>query len=419
MAGGGGRVVVMMGNSGHLGLVNNALFSVRRVGVDRIVVFGLDGNVCTKGGRVRADGVDGTGTLCYTLPKGKLEVLCGDCSETRDVWSSGFADVAVVKPAVIKAVVEMGYDVIWMDTDIVLFANPIEDIGEHDADIVIQSGGTIAEVNPEPETLFRDELCTGFFLIKSTPSSVDFLTHVILELSNHEDEVQFGDQAALNIVLWEWKWRGDGRGINVVILNPVRYPSGGVFFEHHDRVYGSEGMGIDPVMVHNNFLVGKGKKVERFKRHGLWMEERFGGEVWSRVLGGGGGVGGGVEILGSHGLPEPLVVTSGAFRGYKGEGSADDYYQPHLNPPIQVFRNPNPAHPTRAVLTMSVGGTRAWFGKYVLPRMKEYALRTGSDLVVVNRVVKCEGFKGVEGVRYAGWDDGDVGEWEQGAKRRQ
>jgi len=121
------EVTVMMGNSAHLSLANNAIYSSYRLGRSHnTMMFGLDDGVCSSGGYMMLDASSTVSTVpCYALPKANLGLLCGSkCGENVDVWSKGFADVAVIKPAVILAVVELGYDVLWMDTDIVLLSDP-------------------------------------------------------------------------------------------------------------------------------------------------------------------------------------------------------------------------------------------------------------------------------------------------------
>jgi hypothetical protein len=264
-----------------------------------------------------------------------LQTLCGECSE-RTVWSSGFADVAVIKPAVIRAVLKTGLDAVWMDTDVLV----VDDVLPHlppNVDIAIQAGAAPGS----PEVYFREEvrtgrnhmgyecpllcaicvlraalthtmqparpqLCTGLYFIRSSPATVSLLEHSIHELAVHEADPKFGDQAAFNLALFEWAFRGQpGEPLTVAVLDPVKFPTGPIFFDHHDLFYGEES-GNRAVAIHNNYIMGSGKKIERFKRHGMWMENRYaddddvgGGGFWS-VLRGEGGVCGAREGVGDE-----------------------------------------------------------------------------------------------------------------------
>ena len=53
-------------------------------------------------------------------------LFCLLAGEARDVWSEGFPDLAVLKPACVLACLHLGRDVLWMDTDIVLFESPLD-----------------------------------------------------------------------------------------------------------------------------------------------------------------------------------------------------------------------------------------------------------------------------------------------------
>jgi hypothetical protein len=97
-----------------------------------------------------------------------------------------------------------------------------------------------------------------------------------------------------------------------------------------------------------------------------------------------------VKILGVKGtyrtLEHPTPTSA------PGVEVGEDYYLPFVFAPVEVYLNPTP-HPSqrRAIVTMSCGsGTRTWFRSHTLPRMIDYALKTGSDIVVVNRIVQCE-----------------------------
>lgn len=49
-------------------------------------------------------------------------------------------------------------------------------------------------------------------------------------------------------------------------LDPLVFPSGGVFFETEEV----QRAGVQPVIVHNNFIFGVQQKIRRFKERGLW-----------------------------------------------------------------------------------------------------------------------------------------------------
>ena len=70
---------------------------------------------------------------------------------------------------------------------------------------------------------------------------------------------------------------------SVEVFEPLKVPGGGLFFDgplHEDR---GPLIRADPVLAHNNFLVGKEKKLERFRKHGMWYAD-FGGAFDDALL---------------------------------------------------------------------------------------------------------------------------------------
>jgi len=161
--------------------------------------------------------------------------------------------------------------------------------GNDNFDIFIQAGGQHLSRLLSLEKSFQDELCTGFYFIRANIKTAMFLRATIVELSLHdsEEEKTFGDQSAFNLVLFEWRFRYSDE-LNVSVLSPLLFPGGSVFFEYHDLAYGGNKLPA-AVIVHNNFLIGREKKIERFKRRGMWFAEREERNFFGVLEGGGGG----------------------------------------------------------------------------------------------------------------------------------
>ena len=54
--------------------------------------------------------------------------------------------------------------------------------------------------------------------------------------------------------------------LRVRILDPIKFPSGALYFDARWREEQNEG----PAVVHNNYIIGRERKLARFKRLGLW-----------------------------------------------------------------------------------------------------------------------------------------------------
>lgn len=131
------NIIVLMANSGHSSLTSNALNSLKRLGIKNVILFGLDSSTCTSPYFTTESSIN---YPCYPLPSTFLQSLCGSCG-LKNVWSSGFADVAVIKPTLITSLLSLNYNVLWTDTDVVFTVDPFGKI-RGGVDVAIQAGGT-------------------------------------------------------------------------------------------------------------------------------------------------------------------------------------------------------------------------------------------------------------------------------------
>ena len=499
-------VVVLLCNRPHHDLTLNAVFSANAAGVRNVIVFTVGGlfvgptqqppdpPLCSPDGRFAYPlSSELTSTRCFDIsplllassglcsPDVSSSSSCSSLfSENRDVWSKGFADLAILKPAVLLAVNEMGVDALWCDTDIVFTGGTASGLtgalgvldvlqGKHNnnnnnsssindvrvkgkrqlwsypsflagdvskapdsaspPDISIQSGGIFplrrgaplgAHFPPARASL--EELCTGFYYLRSSAATRLFVRHVILELATREEDVRFGDQSAFNVVLFEWGKRRAAGGrespdemvdLKVVVLNPVHFPTGAVFFDFHDSVYDAAKRNPDesnlPFIVHNNFLIGNEKKVRRFQEHGMWFRDRFAGSGYFE------------RVLGSPPTPSssssssssaletsqlvlglPLFVSptplSPSVASSRPSFSSSDYFAPFSPPPsvpsaATLYLSPPSscgaassgaaASCRNLIVTFSTVVDRPWFEDLTFPRLSSYAALSGADLLVL------------------------------------
>ncbi|GMI03804.1 hypothetical protein TrLO_g11011 [Triparma laevis f. longispina] len=385
------NIIILMANSGHSSLTSNALNSLKRLGIKNVILFGLDSSTCTSPYFTTESSIN---YPCYHLPSTFLQSLCGSCG-LKNVWSSGFADVAVIKPTLITSLLSLNYNVLWTDTDVVFTVDPFGKI-RGGGDVAIQAGGTnVFDKNDwkgstEAEIYFRDELCTGFYYVKSSPQTIKFFTQTVLELSLHSDDVKFGDQSSFNLVMFEWMFR-DEVGLSVDILNPTEFPTGSLFFDHHNSVYKDNGEIV--FMVHNNFIIGSEKKVERFKKYNMWLEDSYLKNLdYSSTE---------FKVLGQSVPTLKLGELSIVFQ--KPE-VGEDYFEVYKNQPVLMYVNddlPVEEQRERVIVSISTGG-RKWFDLYVLPRLKDYAVKTRSSILLVRRQTECDRFNDVV---YDSWKD--------------
>uniref|UniRef100_A0A7S4E9R4 Nucleotide-diphospho-sugar transferase domain-containing protein n=1 Tax=Pelagomonas calceolata TaxID=35677 RepID=A0A7S4E9R4_9STRA len=253
-------LVVTMANLPHADLALNLAFSAARAGAP-LFAFALSDSTYDK-------------LRTHNVACGKLPTLFGSVDGRKDVQSAGFSEIAVLKPVAVVVALRASIQVVWwLDTDVVL----LRDLPLSDAAFAIQAGGLHARDYAINEDQFHAEQCTGVFRV--TREAEMLLVQSALELATirdkHPERTWAGDQAASNLVLHERRFR-EGTNISVEVLDPLEVPGGGLFFDgplHDDR---GPLIRADPVLAHNNFLVGAEKKLQRFRAHGMWYADFVG-----------------------------------------------------------------------------------------------------------------------------------------------
>lgn len=164
------------------------------------------------------------------------------------VWSSdNFNCVTKYKFDITQIFMNLGYNQIYIDGDIVVFENIFDDIiCKMKYNIVIQD---------DRENLRKYEKhCTGFYGI-----DIQFKT-LFLELIDNYQNINDNDQFTYNFNLK--KYRDLGKEMNIEILDRNQYPNGAVL-----KVKGkiTEYMKI----LHFNYIVGH-EKINQMKKHNCW-----------------------------------------------------------------------------------------------------------------------------------------------------
>ena len=410
------HVAVTMANAGHLDLALNLLHSLAAHHVPALV-FTLDevtqdavSALSAKSqGSEQSSSPDSSSNramqLTVRVPLGAYGSSTSPSSDddgssaTRlsrhvDVWSEGFADIAVLKPACVWAVLRLGVHVLWLDTDIVVFANPFHELlSLEPRDLWIQAGGSHSLDVPTDEVdALRSELCTGLYFARASPKVLAVMRHAIHAMALNEHDVKFGDQSATNLVLHE-KFRSDGVGgtmanVSVGVLSPLRYPTGGVYFEAQGVF---EERGVAPLLVHNNYLIGHAAKVARFKAHNLWFvpennaddaETAPGPNVCSSSKA--------LTVLG-----EPVVACpidpprQGGINGACPVDPACSSSNGGGEGNVLWVHETSTAEPECRFMVVVSLGDRPWFPTLVLPRLRAYASRVGADLLLLRALPRC------------------------------
>jgi hypothetical protein len=162
-----------------------------------------------------------------------------------------FQSITKRKLEIILHNMNLDNEVLWIDNDIVLFENIIQDVRKYHGNFVMQ-----------------DDLwgvCTGFFLARSTPSSKALIQRSIEYLEKSENPTQ-NDQHAFNKECA--KMMRTSFGFHISKLPQDEYPNGQVYFNENRKSKAK--------IVHSNYLATTAEKVDRFKQFDLWDESDVG-----------------------------------------------------------------------------------------------------------------------------------------------
>ena len=209
--------VITMSNEGGMELAKNLLTSIKKVGIP--------------------------------LSQVRLYVIKGEVNQQSvDFATPDFNRLMRAKVEVILDAMETNKEVLWVDSDIVFLKNCIEDIR-------VRKGN--AEMCFQPS--LSNPVCTGFFYVKSSPRTKNFLKGVIEFMKQNPN---IDDEQAINHTFHQF-------GLLATVLPYWNYPVGMAFFSHNGGI--SSALEQSKVyIVHNNYIVGNENKVNRFKKNGLW-----------------------------------------------------------------------------------------------------------------------------------------------------
>lgn len=162
-------------------------------------------------------------------------------SQAATYNTSEFKSLTTRKLEIILHNMKLDPEVLWIDNDIVLFENCINDIRSKNGAFVMQ-----------------DDLwspCTGFFLARSGLFSIKTIRDSITWLANKNGST-VNDQHAFMSVYKRTV------GVTVTLLPQEEYPNGEIYFNQKKTSRAK--------MVHCNYLGTTREKIERLKEYNLW-----------------------------------------------------------------------------------------------------------------------------------------------------
>lgn len=201
--------IVCMTNDGQLPMMKNMLRSAMEAGFDMRLFH------------------------CYIL---------NDQKQAATYNTGEFKSLTTRKLEVILQNMKLDNEVLWIDNDIVLFENCVDDLRRYHGKFVMQ-----------------DDIwspCTGFFLVRSDRTSVRVIEKSIEWLQQNIDKQHINDQHAFTHVSRRTI------GLIVTLLPQEEYPNGSVYFQ--------QGKTSKAKMVHCNYMMTTPEKQQRLIDHDLW-----------------------------------------------------------------------------------------------------------------------------------------------------
>lgn len=171
-------------------------------------------------------------------------------------YSTGeFKSLTTRKLEIILENMKMDSEVLWIDNDIILFENCIENVRSHRGSFVMQ-----------------DDIwspCTGFFLARTSMFSLRAIQQSI-EWLKYNQAPTINDQHAFTLTYKRTI------GLIVTLLPQEEYPNGSVYFQ--------QGKTAKAKMVHCNYLFTTPEKEQRLKEYGFWNPDNSGFDLANKYF---------------------------------------------------------------------------------------------------------------------------------------
>ncbi|KAL9663130.1 hypothetical protein QQ045_027969 [Rhodiola kirilowii] len=253
-----GTVIVCAVSLPYLPFLNNWLISIsRQKHQDKVLVIAEDYATLDKVN----DKWPGHAVLVPPAP---------DAHMAHKFGSQGFFNFTSRRPRHLLRVLELGYNVMYNDVDMVWLADPFPYmVGNHDVyftdDMTPVKPLNHSHGLPPPGKKGRPYICSCMIFMRPTAGAKLVLNKWIEEMQEQpwSKEKKANDQPAFNWALMKTAEQAD-----LYLLPQVAFPTGGLYFRNKTWVKETKGK---HVIIHNNYILGFEKKIKRFKDYGLWL----------------------------------------------------------------------------------------------------------------------------------------------------
>jgi Nucleotide-diphospho-sugar transferase len=172
----------------------------------------------------------------------------GDHVTAQSFGTPGFKKLNRARPVILRRFAESGFTFFYNDADIVWKTN-LMDVME----------GAMNEGDKKVRAVFVEDqgaYCSCMIYMQPTQANIDLLGEWPLSYTEKEDD-QIGWNRAIERKYDSLSFRMRNATHNM--------PNGKQYFGREGALHRTNAL-----VVHNNYIVGKDKKLQRFKSHGLW-----------------------------------------------------------------------------------------------------------------------------------------------------
>ena len=233
------NISIMMFNKGHIEEALNCIYTYNNYAkLNNIIVIALDNETKIA--------MDKKNIPCYYHKN-----LFEDQGSDFDFGSTKFNIICYLKLLCIYSVLKTHINVLWIDTDIVVFKNPFEYFQNKCSKSIIIQNDSITDNNN------KTNLCAGFMYFTYDKISMLFLEDCINYINKiYPKSIPNADQGLIN----------KKKKINDIDVLPIEiFPNGKNYFDN--KICNKD----DIYIIHNNWIKGLDNKVKRFKENDLWF----------------------------------------------------------------------------------------------------------------------------------------------------
>jgi hypothetical protein len=185
----------------------------------------------------------------------------------HEYGQQSFKDTTKLKIASVKVILELGYDVLWSDSDIIFFKDFRNMFRMTQHDIIMQSNNPI----PKYKGYFNQRINSGFYFIRSKASTI----RLVKEIIDHSLTSLKSEQMSFDAILCananaDFCTTADNH--LVTFLDYRKFPNGGVL-KYWEALMSTNDSSVPEYayILHNNWIKGYSAKMNRIKKSNFWF----------------------------------------------------------------------------------------------------------------------------------------------------